>query len=187
MAFFRCDVLGFVGFALWIDQEEGLAWAQGTHEYRPMGMAVIASTDRFRHRDFQQTRKRPKRLENSFTLDSSDRWKKSTNSYEDAPTGSETRLPRTCSSQTPDFCLPTPFRTRLEADTPAGTAPDISFPYPTPHPPRSSGTLHWDSAVDSKSQCRSSPNPRGSLRRLPPASANLARSTTSRPSLWRCV
>jgi hypothetical protein len=29
-------------------------------------MAVIASTDRFRHRDFQQSRKRPKRLENSF-------------------------------------------------------------------------------------------------------------------------
>ena len=55
-----------MGFALWIDQEEGLAWAQGTHEYRPMGMAVIASTDRFRHRDFQQSRKRPKRLENSF-------------------------------------------------------------------------------------------------------------------------
>jgi hypothetical protein len=31
-----------------------------------MGMAVIASTDRFRHRDFQQTRKRPKKLQNSF-------------------------------------------------------------------------------------------------------------------------
>jgi hypothetical protein len=55
-----------MGFALWIDQEDGLAWAQGTHEYRPMGMAVIASTDRFRHRDFQQRRKRPRKLENSF-------------------------------------------------------------------------------------------------------------------------
>ena len=55
-----------MGFALWIDREEGLAWAQGTHEYRPMGTAVIASTDQFRHRDFQQSRKRPKRLEQSF-------------------------------------------------------------------------------------------------------------------------
>jgi hypothetical protein len=55
-----------MGFALWIDQEDGLAWAQGTHEYRPMGTAVIASTDQFRHRDFQQRRKRPKRLEQSF-------------------------------------------------------------------------------------------------------------------------
>ena len=55
-----------VGFALWIDQEDGLAWAQGTHEYRPLGTAVIASTDQFRHRDFRQSRKRPKRLEHSF-------------------------------------------------------------------------------------------------------------------------
>jgi hypothetical protein len=55
-----------MGFALWIDGEDGLAWAQGTHEYRPMGTAVIASTDQFRHRDFQQSRKRPKRLEQSF-------------------------------------------------------------------------------------------------------------------------
>ncbi len=28
-----------MGFALWLDDE--LAWAQGTHEYRPMGTAVI--------------------------------------------------------------------------------------------------------------------------------------------------
>jgi hypothetical protein len=55
-----------MGFALWIDGEDGLAWAQGTHEDRPMGTAVIASTDQFRHRDFQQSRKRPKRLEQSF-------------------------------------------------------------------------------------------------------------------------
>jgi hypothetical protein len=27
-----------MGFACWIDAETGLAWAQGTHEYRPMGM-----------------------------------------------------------------------------------------------------------------------------------------------------
>jgi hypothetical protein len=40
-----------MGFALWIDGE--LAWAQGVHEYRPMGAAVIGVTDRFRHRDFR--------------------------------------------------------------------------------------------------------------------------------------
>jgi hypothetical protein len=55
-----------MGFGLWIDPENGLAWAQGTHEYRPMGTAVIAFTDQFRHRDFRQTRKRPGALKNSF-------------------------------------------------------------------------------------------------------------------------
>jgi hypothetical protein len=55
-----------MGFGLWIDPENGLAWAQGTHEYRPMGAAVISSTDQFRHRDFRQTRKRPRTLQNSF-------------------------------------------------------------------------------------------------------------------------
>jgi len=51
-----------MGFALWIDRAGGLAWAQGTHEYRPMGAAVIASTDQFRHRDFRQRRRRPQHL-----------------------------------------------------------------------------------------------------------------------------
>lgn len=55
-----------VGFALWIDAKNGLAWAQGTHEYRPMGAAVVASTDQFRHRDFRQRRKRPSTLAKSF-------------------------------------------------------------------------------------------------------------------------
>lgn len=55
-----------MGFALWIDQEGGLAWAQGTHEYRPMGTAVIARKDQFRRADFLQTRKRPPSLEHSF-------------------------------------------------------------------------------------------------------------------------
>jgi hypothetical protein len=55
-----------MGFALWIDLEAELAWAQGTHEYRPMGTAVVAKSDQFRHRDFNQTRRRPARLENSF-------------------------------------------------------------------------------------------------------------------------
>jgi hypothetical protein len=31
-----------------------------------MGTAVIASTDQFRHRDFRQTRDRPKALQRSF-------------------------------------------------------------------------------------------------------------------------
>jgi hypothetical protein len=55
-----------VGFALWIDSAVGLAWAQGTHEYRPLGTAVISHTDQFRPRDFLQTRRRPPHLENSF-------------------------------------------------------------------------------------------------------------------------
>ncbi len=43
-----------MGFALWIDGD--LAWAEGLHEYRPMGVAVIAATDRFRPRDFDPRR-----------------------------------------------------------------------------------------------------------------------------------
>jgi hypothetical protein len=55
-----------VGFALWIDMENGIAWAQGTHEYRPLGSAVIAVTDQFRHRDFRGRRGRPDSLANAF-------------------------------------------------------------------------------------------------------------------------
>jgi hypothetical protein len=55
-----------VGFALWLDDKNGMAWAQGTHEYRPMGTAVIANTDQFRHRDFRQQRCKPQQLKNSF-------------------------------------------------------------------------------------------------------------------------
>src|SRR5258708_20951483 len=55
-----------MGFALWIDESTRLAWAQGTHEYRAMGTAVIAWKDQFRHRDSQQLRRRPAHLENSF-------------------------------------------------------------------------------------------------------------------------
>jgi hypothetical protein len=29
-----------MGFALWMEDE--VAWAQGTHEYRPMGSAAMA-------------------------------------------------------------------------------------------------------------------------------------------------
>jgi hypothetical protein len=55
-----------MGFALWIDEGADLVWAQGTHEYRPMGTAVISRAGQFRHRDFHQTRRRPAHLENSF-------------------------------------------------------------------------------------------------------------------------
>jgi hypothetical protein len=55
-----------MGFAVWINRRGTLAWARGTHEYRPMGTAVIAGSDQFRHRDFQQTRKRPADLDKCF-------------------------------------------------------------------------------------------------------------------------
>jgi hypothetical protein len=51
-----------MAFALWIDRD--LAWAQGLHEYRPMGVAVIAVTDRFQARDFRATRPAPPRRAN---------------------------------------------------------------------------------------------------------------------------
>ena len=51
-----------MGFALWIDSESGLAWAHGTHEYRPLGAAVISFTDQFRPRDFRQSRSCPSHL-----------------------------------------------------------------------------------------------------------------------------
>jgi hypothetical protein len=55
-----------MGFGLWIDDSEGSAWAQGTHEYRPMGAAVISITDRFRLRDFNRRLRCPRRLHESF-------------------------------------------------------------------------------------------------------------------------
>jgi hypothetical protein len=51
-----------MGFALWLDESERLAWAQGTHEYRPMGAAAVAITDRFRPRDFRTARRCPAHL-----------------------------------------------------------------------------------------------------------------------------
>jgi hypothetical protein len=47
-----------MGFYLWLD--DGLAWAQGTYEYKPMGTAVISATDLFRRRDFDAWRRPPK-------------------------------------------------------------------------------------------------------------------------------
>lgn len=55
-----------MGFGLWMDESEGSAWAQGTHEYRPMGAAVISITDQFRLRDFNRRLRCPRRLHESF-------------------------------------------------------------------------------------------------------------------------
>ncbi len=55
-----------MGFAVWIDAKERVAWAQGTHEYRPMGTAVVALTDLFRHRDFVAARESPTHLRQCF-------------------------------------------------------------------------------------------------------------------------
>ena len=55
-----------MGFALWIDKRDRLAWTQGTHEYRPMGVAVIAVTDQFRHSDFRPQRRVPPHLRECF-------------------------------------------------------------------------------------------------------------------------
>ena len=55
-----------MGFALWIDKDASLAWAQGTHEYRPMGAAVIGVTDQFRPADFRPRRRSPSRLDHAY-------------------------------------------------------------------------------------------------------------------------
>lgn len=53
-----------MGFALW--RKDGLSWAMGTHEYRPMGVAIISSTDYFRARDFQPRRQLPSKERAAF-------------------------------------------------------------------------------------------------------------------------
>jgi hypothetical protein len=55
-----------MGFGLWIDERDRVAWARGTHEYRPMGAAAVAMTDQFRHRDFSPARNPPAELRDSF-------------------------------------------------------------------------------------------------------------------------
>lgn len=45
-----------MGFYLWF--EEDVAWAQGTYEYRPMGIAAIAVSDLFQRRDFDPRRRK---------------------------------------------------------------------------------------------------------------------------------
>ncbi len=53
-----------MGFALWITGE--VAWAEGTHEYRPMGAAVIARNGVFSPRDFHPGLKSPHRRSPEF-------------------------------------------------------------------------------------------------------------------------
>ena len=55
-----------MGFALWLDHENRVAWAQGTQEYRAMGAAVIAISGQFRNRDFERARACPAHLRTSF-------------------------------------------------------------------------------------------------------------------------
>jgi len=55
-----------LGFAVWMDEQDKVVWAQGTHEYRPMGSAVIALHGQFRPRDFRQSLKRPPSLSKQF-------------------------------------------------------------------------------------------------------------------------
>jgi hypothetical protein len=55
-----------VGFGLWLDEANGIAWAQGTQEYRAMGAAAIAITGQFRICDFQPGRPLPAELKRSF-------------------------------------------------------------------------------------------------------------------------
>ncbi len=54
-----------MGFALWVGGET--AWAQGTHEYRPMGAAVIGVRGVFTARDFSVRRTAPPRYDPSFS------------------------------------------------------------------------------------------------------------------------
>lgn len=53
-----------MGFALWLDEE--LAWAQGTHEYSPMGAAVIHAGGIFTPRDFRPSLRAPGRYDPRF-------------------------------------------------------------------------------------------------------------------------
>lgn len=46
-----------MGFALWIETDT--AWCAGTHEYRPMGVAVISASSLFSARDFDPRRQGP--------------------------------------------------------------------------------------------------------------------------------
>lgn len=47
-------------------QKDGLLYCAGTHEYRPMGTAVISEQDLFRPRDFSPRRKSPVRGYDGF-------------------------------------------------------------------------------------------------------------------------
>ena len=49
-----------------MDADEGIAWVQGTHEYRPMGTATLSRLDQFRRKDFRQDLRRPRSLDDCF-------------------------------------------------------------------------------------------------------------------------
>ncbi len=53
------DIVSMMGFALWLHDD--VAWAQGTHEYKPMGAAVVGLGSLFRARDFSNRRRAPRR------------------------------------------------------------------------------------------------------------------------------
>ncbi len=55
-----------MGFALWMDADGGVAWAQGTHEYQPLGSAVISLSGQFRERDFGRGRRSPSRMDQNY-------------------------------------------------------------------------------------------------------------------------
>ena len=55
-----------MGFAVWMNTKEGVAWVQGTHEYRPMGTAVLSRWDQFRRSDFRRDLRRPRELDDCF-------------------------------------------------------------------------------------------------------------------------
>ena len=53
-----------MGFALWVDGDTAIS--QGTHEYRPMGCAVVAAGSIFTPRDFSRRRPAPPRYDPRF-------------------------------------------------------------------------------------------------------------------------
>ena len=55
-----------MGYALWLDEEQRVAWAQGTQEYRAIGAAAISITGQFRRADFRRAETCPIRLRSAF-------------------------------------------------------------------------------------------------------------------------
>jgi len=53
-----------MGYMLY--RKDGVLWAAGTHEYRPMGVAAISVTDLFRPRDFTPKIPAPRNKEAEF-------------------------------------------------------------------------------------------------------------------------
>jgi hypothetical protein len=53
-----------MSFELWITGD--VAWARGTCESRPLGVAVISATDLFKRRDFCSARRAPNLLDPGY-------------------------------------------------------------------------------------------------------------------------